>query len=246
MVLLGVLAFLAGLGLFAGAWWAYSRRRHIMDTPTSKVRSMAVGRVELFGVAAPAPGRATIEAPFTGAPCLYWEYEVEEQRTRRTKNGTETYWATLAKERSKAPIGLRDDTGTTTIDAQGGDLPTTERARFGSGWGKDPPDKVLTLLQSRGIDHETLFGINKKMRFSEGRLVEGAPLFVHGNATRREDAVGVGHETLVVQREGEGPFLVSAKSEKQVLAQWTTAFWGMLVGGIALAGLGAFLLWGVR
>lgn len=234
-------AFLvAGLVLFGAAWWAYSRRRHIMDTPTSKVRSMAIGPVELSGVAALPPGRDYLHGPFTGEPCLYWEYKVEEQRTRSTKNGTQTYWATVASDRSRGVIGLRDDTGLVIVDPQGHALPAPTASEYGSGFARDPPPAVVEFLATKGLRHETLFGLNKKMRFTERRLAELTPLYVLGNAIRREGATGSGNEALVVQREGDGAFLVSEKSERQLLLQWTALFWAMLVGGILLAAFGVY------
>lgn len=240
----GLFFLVGGLALFGAAWWAYSKRRHMMDTPTSKVRSMAIGPVELNGAAVLPPGKQYQRGPFTDEPCLYWEYKVEEQRTRHTKQGTQTYWATIASARSKAPIALRDDTGTVLVDPQGAELPAPVETRYGSGWGRDPPQTVLAFLAQKGLSHETLFGINKKMRFTEQRLMENTTLYVLGNATRPEGASGVGNEALVVQREGDGTFLVSEKSEKQLVQKWTALFWAMLLIGILMAAGGAYVLVG--
>lgn len=239
---LPAILLVAGLALFAGAWWAYRRRAHIADTPTSKVRSMAVGSVELKGKAVPPPGRDLLRAPFTNEPCVYWEYKVEEERTRMKKNGMETYWATVASGRSKAPIGLRDETGVVLVDPQGEGLPTKAEARYGSGWGRDPPPQVLAFLQQADISHEGLFGINKKMRYTEERLPEFVDIYVLGNATRPEGALGEGNAALVVQREGDGAFMVSTASEEALLRNWTISFWLMLLAGIGAAAAGAYLL----
>ena len=238
----GIILLILGLASFGGAWWAYGRRRIIADTPTSKVRSMAVGAVELQGTAVPPPGKDLLRGPFTNEPCVYWEYQVEEQRTRHTKNGTQTYWASVASGRSKLPIGLRDDTGVVMIDQNGADLPGPAETRYGSGWGREPPPQVLAFLEKAHIKHENFLGFNKTMRYTERRLVEGTPLFVHGNAVRRADAAGEGNAALVVQREGDSAFLVSAGSEKSILRKWTAAFWAMLLLGIGLAAGGAYLL----
>lgn len=239
---LPAILLVAGLALFAGAWWAYRRRAHIADTPTSKVRSMAIGAVELKGKAVPPPGRDLLRAPFTDEPCVYWEYKVEEKRTRVSKGKTETYWATVASERSKTPIGLRDDTGVVRVDPQGGDLPTKVEARFGSGFGRDPPEKVLAFLAKKGIQHEGLFGMNKSMRYIESRLPEFTDVYVLGNATRPDEAAGEGNAALVVQREGDGAFMVSTASEEALLRNWSIGFWLMLLAGIGAASAGAYLL----
>lgn len=226
---------------FGGSWWAYHKRRVIADTPTSKVRSMAVGHVELAGTATIPPTTHHQRGPFTDEPCVYWEYQVEEKRVRKTKNGTHTEWVTVASGRSKAPIALQDDTGVAVIDQDGGDLPTTTDTRYGSGWGKDPPQKVLDFLAKAHISHEGLFGINKTMRYTERRLMEGAPLFVLGNATRAEGSTASGNAALVVQKKGSGTFLVSTGSEKTILRKWSALFVGLLLLGVGMAAAGAYV-----
>lgn len=250
----GIVLLLGGLGLFAGAWYAYTRRARLLDLPTSKVRSMAIGGVELKGVAAPAPGREMLVAPFTHKPCVAWSYEVEEQRTRtvtttvngKTQTRTETYWATVASGRSKEPFGLTDDTGTARVDPQGAAVPGPERAQFGSGWGRDPPERVLAFLRRHHIEHEGIFGINKRMRYTERLLPAGTALLLHGNVVQAPDAPASAHthDALVVVREGETPFMLSTTSEEALVARWSVAFWLMLLGGIAAAGGGAYLLAG--
>lgn len=238
----GIAFLVIALGLFGGAWWAYGRRRAIADTPTSKVRSMAIGPVELQGKATAAPGQELVRGPFTDTPCVYWEYKVEEQRTRKTKNGSETYWATVDSGRSKAAFGLSDDTGIARIDQDGADLPAPATDRFGSGFRKDPTPRIQAFLTQKDISFETFFGWNKKMRFIENRLEEGTPIFLHGNATRPEHAAGEGNAALVVERKGDGPFLVSVGTEQDVLRRWTWSFWGFFLGALAAAAIGTLLL----
>lgn len=248
---LGLVLLALALVAFGGAWWAYKRRARMADTPTSKVRSMAIGPVELNGLSVVPPGGAALRAPFTGEPCVYWEYLVEEERTRtvtRVVNGkpqthTERYWATVDAGSSPERFGLQDDTGVALVDPRGGDMPAPLVARFGSGFGRDPPPAVMAFLQRRGLKHETLFGLNKKMRYTERRLAAGTTLYVLGNAARRDDApAAAGNDALVVQKQGDAPFLVSDKSEKQLTLRWTLAMWTLLVVGVVAAGAGAWLL----
>lgn len=252
MNLLGLALLALGLAALGGAWWAYKRRARMLDTPTSKVRSMAIGAVELSGAAVPPPGGQLVSGPFSGAPCVFWQYKVEEERTRvvttmvngKPQTRTEHYWATIDHGSSSKRLGLRDDTGTALVDATGADVPTPLGTRFGSGWGRDPPPAVLSFLQQRGLSHESLFGLNKKMRYSEGRLAEGTPLYLLGNATRDPDApaTAAGNEALVVHKEGDAPFMLSDKSEKQLTRRWTLALWALLLAALGLAGAGAWLL----
>src|ERR1700693_3809219 len=65
----------AFVGLAFGAYWFYrgfillARRRLILDTPASKIRSASIGFVVLSGLAG---GPYTLRAPLTGLPCYYY------------------------------------------------------------------------------------------------------------------------------------------------------------------------------
>src|SRR5690606_26803908 len=67
--LLIALGFSLGACL-GGGWWClrrWSQARHLLDTPTSKIRSAAQGYVELYGVLEALPG-ASVQGPLTGKP----------------------------------------------------------------------------------------------------------------------------------------------------------------------------------
>lgn len=230
MLVAGIVLLVGGLLAFGGSWWAYHRRRVIADTPTSKVRSMAVGDVELAGTATIPPSAQHQRGPFTDEPCVYWEYEVEEKRTRHTKSGTQTYWATVTSGRSRAPIAIKDDTGVAVVEQRGGDLPTTTESRFGSGWGRDPTPRIIDFLRKADVAWEGLFGMNKTMRYTERRLMEGTPIFVLGTWTG-----------TVVDKSGSRTFLVSTGGEKAVLRKWTGLFWLLFLLGVVMAASGAYL-----
>src|SRR5437867_3224280 len=114
---LGLFLLTGGLVLFLLAWVAYQRRRVMADTPTSKIRSMAIGLVELNGVAEPLAGVPPLVARFTAQPCLFWKYELEEERERtvthtqngRTETRVERYWETIDRGEQRAPFAIRDE-----------------------------------------------------------------------------------------------------------------------------------------
>lgn len=249
-----ILLIVGGLVLFGFSWPLYKRHRVIADTPTAKAHSMAVGPVELKGTAEVRPGAAPFTGPFSGLPCVSYRYVVEEQRTRtvtRTVNGkttthTETYWATVDSGQARGVFALRDETGIALVDPTGASLPESRATEYGSHLLRDPPPHVQAFLQARGRTFEGLLGINKTMRFREWRLEPGTRLYVLGTAIRREDAPteAVGNEALLVQREGRVPFIVSDSGEGSLTLKYAAGFWGCLVGGIAAAGLGTWLLTG--
>jgi hypothetical protein len=73
--------FCAGIYLFIHGFRLLGRRRLILDTPVSKIRSASMGMVEISGLAV---GPYTMIAPITARPCYYfrtivWEWETKGQ-----------------------------------------------------------------------------------------------------------------------------------------------------------------------
>jgi hypothetical protein len=68
-----VVGFCAGIGLFIYGFRLLQRRRLILDTPFSKIRSAAMGMVEVSGQAV---GPYTMVAPITARPCYYYRTQV--------------------------------------------------------------------------------------------------------------------------------------------------------------------------
>src|SRR2546429_4904509 len=96
--------FCAGLGLFVYGFRLLQRRRLILDTPFSRIRSAAMGMVELSGLAV---GPYTMPAPVTGRPCYYYRTKVSEFK----QSGKNKEWVTVAGECLHLPFFLDDNTG---------------------------------------------------------------------------------------------------------------------------------------
>jgi len=107
----------AGLGmhLFYRGFRLLARKRLIMNTPTSKIRSAATGLVEVSGLAA---GPFTITAPLTGRACYYYR-TVAWQWKREGKNSR---WVKVAEESFHLPFYLEDNTGHVLINPQGAEI----------------------------------------------------------------------------------------------------------------------------
>src|SRR4030095_12586302 len=61
-------ALVSGPVLFARGFRTLRTQQLVRDTPTAKIRSMAMGLVEVNGTVVP---RSTVIAPFSGKPCAY-------------------------------------------------------------------------------------------------------------------------------------------------------------------------------
>ena len=251
----------ASFALVAGPWlfWRGFRtmrtRRLIADTPTARIRSMAMGLVEIDGLVEP---RSTLGAPFSGAPCAYWEIDI----AARSRRG----WTIVHRNRSGNPFFLRDETGLALVYPQG--------AEFKIRFGKEEECAGLTLppCYSEYMNtHASPVGQMARMgrlRFRERMLEAGDHVYVLGTAVPRAQEVVVSegdllratgtddasatrvqtldHAVTAVIRCGEveSTFLVSQESERSLMFALGGRALMQLAGGPALTllGLGYWLV----
>ncbi|AGA85725.1 GIDE domain-containing protein [Stutzerimonas stutzeri] len=194
---------LAAALCIGGAWICigrWSRARHLLDTPTSRIRSAAQGYVELVGIlrelGVPQP-----TAPLTDEHCLWWRYCIEEYRS----NGKRSSWNVLERGTSEAWLRLADATGECLIDPRGADVhPAFRKVWTGS------------LRHPRGVAPSGWLGLlssGKRYRYTEERLHDGEPLYAIGDFR----TTGGGRHGLD---------LSSAKRE--VIRQWKGDYAGLL------------------
>ena len=115
----GIIA--AGIGAGAGVYLFYrgfrllQRKRLILDTPASKIRSASMGLVEINGLAV---GPYTMTAPITGVPCYYFRTTAWQWQ----RSGRNSKWVKVADESLHVPFFLDDNTGRVLVDPQGAEM----------------------------------------------------------------------------------------------------------------------------
>ena len=258
--LLSVAAVIAGPVLFWKGFRALHVRRLIEDTPASKVRSMAMGLVELNGKVSE---RSRVNAPFSGRPCAYWEIEIAT-RTQNSRNGVRQ-WSTVHRNRSGHPFYLGDDTGTALVYPQGAEC----RLQFGveeETHGLGVPDCYGDYMKQQGLAMRSVWALGP-MRFRERVLEDGAMVFVLGRAFPRAQSTSVswdedtlaatgtdgGARSAVAARDAEvrgvirrGPqdpvFVVGQTSEKTMTFEYGAKATAGLVGAPLLTLFGVWCL----
>jgi hypothetical protein len=115
LIFWSVVGLCAGIYLFIQGFRLLQRRRLIVDTPISKIRSASLGMVELSGLAA---GPYTMPAPITTRACYYyrtiaWEYK---------QQGKNKQWVEVAAESMHVSFFLDDNTGKVLVVPRGADL----------------------------------------------------------------------------------------------------------------------------
>ena len=254
---------MAAVALGAGPWlfWKGFRQlrtlRLIENTPTARIRSMAMGLVEVHGRVS---SRSTQTAPFSGKTCAYWQVDIAVRGRNRGS------WSVIHRNASGSPFFLADDTGMAMVYPHGSDC----RLRFGTEeecFGLMPPSPYAEYLHEHGsfMTQTARLGM---LRFRERVLEEGQDVYVLGTATPRSQARVVGEaealedtgtyapgvarlrerdrEYTAVIRQGENDrtFIISPEQERDLATGLRLKAGAMILGGppIALFGLGYWLM----
>ena len=106
----------AVFGLFAGIYFFFKgfkilwKKRLIQNIPTSTIRAIPMGLVEIKGNAI---GKRILKAPLSKIPCVYYRY-IEEQLTKDTRGNYK--WIKILDVKSDIPFYLKDETGCVLVD----------------------------------------------------------------------------------------------------------------------------------
>ena len=187
------LGFAAGIGMFVYGFRLLLRRRLILDTPFSKIRSASMGMVEVSGQAV---GPYTMMAPVTGRPCYYHRTLVWEWK----QSGKNKQWVKVAAECMHVPFFVDDNTGRLLIDPRGADLDLHRdfEQEFCDSFftTKDPvPGNVRSFLARHGIVTYNKIKVEescikpKNSLFILGTLAENPGIEVRPQAVRDAEPV---------------------------------------------------------
>jgi hypothetical protein len=114
-IAIAVVGAFAGVYIFYRGFCLLQRKRLILNTPASRIRSAAMGLVEINGLAV---GPYTMMAPITGVPCYYFRTAAWQWQQR----GKNSEWVKVADESLHVPFFLDDNTGRVLVDPQGAEM----------------------------------------------------------------------------------------------------------------------------
>lgn len=172
LILLSIAGIGGGIFLFFDGFRLLQRRRLIMDTPFSKIRSASLGMVEISGLAC---GPYTITAPITQRACYFYRTQVWELQQR----GKNSEWVKVASESVHVPFFVDDNTGRVLVNPSGAELDI--HRDFQQEFSNQllttldpPPETVSTFLQRHGI------ATDRKIKVEECCVKPKNALFVVG------------------------------------------------------------------
>jgi hypothetical protein len=241
MVMVFVISFavlIAGIALFVMGFYFYKQKRLIQDTPTSKIRSLAMGLVEIVGRVVPLPHRV-IKSPLTEKDCVYYRYTVEEYR----RSGKHSHWVTIKKGERSEFFYLEDETGMVLIDPRGAKIKTIQDFECQSGFMKDPPLPVIRFLEANNLRFEGFLGANKTMRYKENYIAPNDTLYIMGTADKNQytsdsEADKGLKDTIIQKGNHEKMFYISDKQERDILRDYSINIGGGLIVGSLLIVVG--------
>lgn len=174
LTILSSVAVAGGLYFFFVGFHLLARKRLLLSTPTSKIRSAAMGLVEVNGAAV---GPYTMAAPITGKPCFLYHTTAWRQR-----DGKKQEWEKVADETLHVPFFIDDSTGQLLIEPLGADLDLHRdfREEYASSFfsnSDDIPPRVSVFLSRHGI------ATGHRLRIEERSIKSKDALFVAGTLT---------------------------------------------------------------
>jgi len=247
--LYATLALLGGPALFAGGFRDLRLKRLIQNTPTSRIRSMAMGLAEVNGII---ECRSMVAAPFSGRRCACWQVDISTQ-------GRKNAWTVVHRATSGHPFFLRDDTGVALVYPRDAEC----KVNFGVEEvcpGINLPECYASYLSTLG-PQRYLWRLGM-LRFRERVLEEGSRVYVMGTVTPPAQALTVSEGEAIVAtgtdewrarrlrerdqvvaaviRRGqhETTFIISQQSERDLTIGLGVKALAKLVGGPALTVLG--------
>jgi len=189
---LSLVAIAGGLYFFFLGFLLLARKRLLLTTPTSRIRSAALGLVEVNGMAA---GPYTVPAPITGKPCFLYHTTAWQQR-----DGKKDEWAKVADETLHLPFFIDDSTGQLLIEPLGADLDLHRdfreeyAASFFSSNLNDVPPRVGVFLSRHGVVPARSLRIEERLikpddaLFIAGTLMENPGVQVRPLSPRNDDS----------------------------------------------------------
>jgi len=233
-----VLFFLGGIALFLAGFLEYRNKRLVADTPTSRISAMAGGFVEVKGTVE--AYEETLTAPLSGAECIYHSYTVKEKRDDPLDNHDD--WVTIDRGTDSVSFWLDDGSGKVLVDPRGADVRIPADLEMHA----HSADKLPARIRENGEEMAQELGVAPAVfdpdmfderKYTEEYITPGEAVYVLGKALERPGEASVTNaRNLVVNTDESTPvFLISDRSEKELLSSLSKRFYLFTPGGIVVA-----------
>ena len=212
------------------AWRFFKKKRLMENTPTSKIRSLAMGFVEIKGKAKPFENMNFI-GPISQRPCVYYQFLAEEYR-RYGKSGS---WHKLVEGDCGCWFYLEDETGKVLINPLKSKMEVRGVKGYQKSFSKDP-EHIVNFYNDISISVKRKFFGKKDLRVTEKRIELNDELYILGNASKSEQNLKGTNNTagIVLKKSWKVPLYITDKSEKNLVNKYSAWILLSLIGGIAV------------
>jgi E3 Ubiquitin ligase len=171
-----VIGTVAGVYFFCKGFRLLQRKRLILNTPASKIRSASMGLVEISGLAT---GPYVMMSPLRQTECYYYQSTAWELRQR----GKNSDWVKVADESLHVPFYVDDSTDKVLVDPRGAEMDLhcdfhEEYHRSMLFEGPEMPSAVHAFLSRHGVDP------GKRIKLEEHCIKPKNFLFVLGTLSQ--------------------------------------------------------------
>jgi len=233
-IVIGILFLIIGIILFVFGIFSLKWKRLIENIPTSKIRSIAMGLVEINGSVVPVKGQV-LRSPFSQKDCVYYTYQID----RLVSSGKSSHWQTIKSGKEIRYFYLKDETGMVLVNPAGAKIEIPRDNMFKSSMGQDPPVASIPFLIANNVSYEgPLFGINYTMRYIEHFIAPGDMLYIMGTASdnpfMEETKAEIGSQDIMIKKgKHEKIYYITDKSEYDVLF-WVKVktYSGFIIGSL--------------
>ena len=225
-------------------FWAYANYlsyRKTRDTPTEEIRNLNIGYKEIKGKVVAL--EKILESPLSNAPCVYYEFKVEERqpggrlmryKTARDTGGRSQFWKPIVDNKGVSKFGVDDGTGLAEVDIVQASLELKSKHRSRSGILNPLDDIQVAALEKYVKKPEgSLVSKHSRLRFHEKFIKEGDELYVLGDVESR------GNDAILMTKK-ENFLLVSDYLEDELIEKYR---YHAKVAGVVAVGVPFILYW---
>ena len=236
----GVVLLLGGLFTFYKSLKNLKKKRLFENIPTSKMRSIAMGLVEIKGKIKVAD--KTLEDPFDEKECVYWNVTIEEY----VKRGKRRTWVTRHRLKKSVTFFLSDDTGSVLINSNKAYMNNIKRdseIETATLFSEELPSHIIEYCDKYNVKYEGWFGFKKKLRCRTTYIEPGDQLYIIGSARPlNEEEINFSKDaTAAIDHSNGEYFLISDKSEKELTDAHGGQSW-LVPGSIMLSAFGLWMI----
>lgn len=247
LFVIGIPSLLAGIFLFAAFWARRNARALLIQKPVfaSQVEEgyrLVQGKVH---------DGSNVKAPLTGRQCAWYDLKIDESIQTVTTDSSSSgrkvnyTWRTVREKTSSKPILIMDGTTTCLIKTDGAIAYVTDWSEW-YGPEKTPtikdPEKCPGTMVPGGAGRIEVHGTQDgRFRYLERYIYSGDPIFALGDVRLAKSGSSGEKEFILDEPGGKRPFIISARSPQDILAENQLAFKGGFIMSVLCGSAAIFL-----